>query len=206
VRADVATVWYAQLNLAFAGKASAKDAMAKVDEAAKAARGRLGNEPMSIEVAENGASPGTGSYCVQIAQVAVDPETGQLRVLEILTAVDVAEIVNPKAHQMQIDGGTLMGYGYACLEDLDEADGQVWAANLGEFKLPSPADVPPMRTVLVPGGRGVGSANVKTIGGTTNCAVAPAIANAVASATSHRLRRLPITAERIFAELNAGGQ
>jgi len=174
-----------------------------VDAAVKAWQGRLDNEPVMVDVEETAAGPEVGSYCIQLAQVAVDPETGQLKVLEILTAVDVAAIINPKAHQMQIDGGTLMGYGYACLEDLDESDGQLWAANLGEFKIPSAADAPALRTVLVEGGRGVGTANVKMIGELTNCAPAPAIANAVAEATGCRLRSLPITAERIHAELRA---
>ncbi len=176
-----------------------------VDAAVKAWQGRLGNEPVMVDVEETGAGPETGSYCVQLAQVAVDPGTGQMKVLEILTAVDVAEIINPKAHQMQIDGGTLMGFGYACLEDLDESDGQIWAANLGDFKIASAIDAPPMRTVLVRGGRGVGTANVKMIGELTNCSVAPAIANALADATGARLRRLPMTAERIYAHLNGQG-
>jgi len=123
---------------------------------------------VDIDALMQQTGPPVGSYCVQIAQVAVDPETGQLQLLEILTAVDVAEIINPKAHQMQIDGGAVMGIGFARLEDLDEQDGQVWAANLGEFKLPSPRDVPELRTVLVGGGVGVGAANVKHIGETAN--------------------------------------
>ena len=102
---------------------------------------------------------------------------------------------------MQIDGGVVMGYGFACLEDLDEADGQVWAANLGEYKLPTARDVPSLRTVLVPGGRGHGTANVKAIAESLTPPVAAAIANAVADATGRRLRRLPITSEAIFAAL-----
>jgi CO/xanthine dehydrogenase Mo-binding subunit len=103
---------------------------------------------------------------------------------------------------MQIDGGAAMGFGFACLEDLQESEGQVWAANLGEYKLPSARDVPPMRTVLVPGAIGVGSANVKNVGESTTPPVAAALANAVFTATGCRLRELPITSERIFAALH----
>lgn len=175
-----------------------------VDVAAKAWRGRLGEEPIVVELNDE-IGPPLGSYVVQIAQVGVDPQTGQLGVLEILTAVDVANIVNPAAHQMQIDGGTAMGFGFACLEDLDEAGGQVWAANLGEFKLPSMRDVPPLRTVLVRGGTGLGTANVKNIGESTTPPVAAAIANAVFDATGCRIRELPLTAERIFGVLGQDG-
>lgn len=173
---------------------------AAAEVAAKAWRNRLDDKPILIEVDEP-IDPHVGSYVMQIAQVAVDPETGELRVLEILTAIDVAEIIHPAAHQMQIDGGVAMGFGFCCLEDLGEAEGQVWAANLSEYKLPSARDVPRYRTIKVPGGVGVGAANIKNIGELTTPPVAPAIANAVFDATGRRLRDLPLTAERIYAAM-----
>jgi CO/xanthine dehydrogenase Mo-binding subunit len=171
-----------------------------VDQAVKAWRERLDHGPVSVVVNEAGGPP-IGSYSVQMAQVAVDPETGETKVLEILSAIDVAEIINAKAHQMQVDGGSTQGFGFACLEDLDESDGQVWAANLGEFKIPSARDVPAYRTILVPGGRGVGTANVKNIGESTNPPTAAAIANAIANATGVRVRDLPLRAERVYRAL-----
>jgi CO/xanthine dehydrogenase Mo-binding subunit len=172
-----------------------------VDAAAKAWGNRTRDDESVVVELHQGIGPAVGSYVVQVAQVAVDPATGQLRVLEILTAIDVAAIINPKAHQMQVDGGVAMGFGFACLEDLDESDGQVWAANLGEFRLPSARDVPPYRTVRVPGATGVGTANVKNIGESTTPPVAPAIASAVFAATGCRIRDLPITAEKILRAL-----
>jgi CO/xanthine dehydrogenase Mo-binding subunit len=151
-----------------------------------------------------GAEPPALSYCVQAARVAVDPETGQVRIVELISAVDVASIVNPRAHQMQIDGGAVMGIGFACLEDLLEDEGQVWASSLGEFRLPTAGDVPALRTVLVGGGRGIGPANVKAVGELTNVPVAAAVANAVADAVGVRVRELPITAERVYWILREG--
>ena len=174
-----------------------------VDAASKAWHNRLRDESVMVEVDEI-FGPDVGSYIVQIAQVAVDPATGELRVLEIENAVDVAAIINPKAHQMQIDGGVTMGLGYACLEDLDESDGQVWAANLGEFKIASSSDVPEYKTVLVRGARGVGTANVKNIGESTTPPVGALIANAVYAATGCRIRELPVTAERIYEAMHGG--
>jgi CO/xanthine dehydrogenase Mo-binding subunit len=144
------------------------------------------------------AAPAVVSYCAQAATVAVDPGTGQVAVLDLTTAVDVGRIVSPRAHQMQIDGGAVMGYGFACLEDLLEEDGQLMAANLGEFKIPSAADIPPLRTVLVTGGQGVTSAGVKPVGELANVPVAAAVANAVAAATGCRIRDLPVTAEQVY--------
>lgn len=156
-----------------------------------AASGRAGRPPVS-------------SYCAQVAQVAVDPATGQVRVLEIRSAVDVGAIVHPLGHQMQIDGGAVMGYGFACLEDLAEDGGQITAGNLGEFRLPAASDVPALRTVLVEGGQGVTPANVKPVGELTNVPVAAAVANAVADATGCRIRDLPVTAEKVFWALQEG--
>jgi CO/xanthine dehydrogenase Mo-binding subunit len=173
-----------------------------LDRAARAWRDRGDpGEPVEIRSGPDGGAgspPAVSSYCAQVAQVAVDPVTGQVKVLEILSAVDVGRIVHPAGHQMQIDGGTVMGYGFACLEDLAEDDGQVTAANLGEFRLPVMADIPALRTVLVEGGQGVTSANVKPVGELTNVPVAAAVANAVADATGCRIRDLPVTAEKVY--------
>lgn len=176
---------------------------AALARAARAWRERAGDGPVEVDTAGTGPAGGAGtapvsSYCAQVAQVAVDPATGQVRVLEIGSAVDVGQIVHPLGHQMQIDGGAMMGYGFACLEDLAEDAGQITAANLGEFKLPSMGDAPALRTVLVEGGQGVTAANVKPIGELTNVPVAAAIANAVAAATGCRIRDLPITAEKVY--------
>lgn len=177
--------------------------------AAQAWRDRTGDEPVVVEAGPgnpgtaypSAGGPGTApvaSYCAQVARVAVDPATGQVKVLELLSAVDVGQVIHPPGHQMQIDGGAIMGYGFACLEDLAEDDGQITAANLGEFKLPSINDAPVLRTVLVEGGQGVTPANVKPVGELTNVPVAAAVANAVADATGCRIRDLPVTGEKVF--------
>jgi CO/xanthine dehydrogenase Mo-binding subunit len=163
-----------------------------------------GTKAVTIETGA-GSEPPALSFCAEVADVAVDPETGQVLVLGLVTAVDVASVLRPRSHRMQVEGGTVMGYGFACLEDLLEADGQVWAANLAEFRLPTPADVPPLRTVLVEGGRGVGPAGVKAVGELSNVPTAAAIANAVAEATGCRVRQLPLTAERVFWTLGGTG-
>lgn len=158
-----------------------------------------------VEVTTNeGTDAPSGGYSAQLARVAVDPATGQLKVLEIVSAVDVAEIVNEKAHQMQVDGGTVMGFGFAVMEDLLEDDGRVWAQSMGEFKLPNIADIPKLTTVLLRGGKGVGPNNIKSVGELTNCGTGAAIANAVADAIGVRLRKLPLRAEAIYWAMKKG--
>jgi putative selenate reductase molybdopterin-binding subunit len=173
-----------------------------IGQAAAAYREAEGKRPVTV-VADPAAEPAVTSFCVQIAQVAVDPGSGQVRVLEVLTAADVANVVSPSAHRLQLEGGAAMGFGLACLEDLVILEGRVWAANLGEFRVPSPVDVPAWRTVLVPGGKGLGGLGVKAVGELGNVPTAAAIANAVADAVGVRIRDLPLTAERVYAGLRA---
>lgn len=172
-----------------------------VHHLAEAWAARDGDGPIEV-VTEAGGEDLVISFCAQVARVAVDPDTGQVRVLEIVTAADVARVLRPRSHQLQLDGGTVMGFGFACFEDLLDTDGQVWASNLSEFRLPTAADVPPLRTVLVEGGRGVGPANVKLVAELSNVPTAAAIANAVANAAGCRIRTLPITAERVYWALH----
>ncbi|MBV8085368.1 MAG: xanthine dehydrogenase family protein molybdopterin-binding subunit [Chloroflexi bacterium] len=161
-----------------------------------------------IEVTVETEAPGRGggaiNYCAQICQVAVDVETGQVQVLNFLTAHDVAEIIEPVSHNGQIDGGIAMGVGFALSEDLGIEDGRVTSTHLGDYKLPTMPDMPPLQVVLLPGGKGVGPLNVKSIGEMSNVASAAAIANAVGDAIGACLDTLPLTAERVRAAAAAG--
>jgi CO/xanthine dehydrogenase Mo-binding subunit len=180
---------------------------ATLARAAQAWRERAGAEAVDVPaVPDETEDAPMLSYCAQVARVAVDPATGQVRVLDITTAVDVGQVINPLAHQMQVDGGTVMGYGFACLEDLAEEDGQIGAASLGEFKIASMTDAPVLRTVLVTGGKGATPAGVKPVGELTNVPTSAAIANAVAAATGCRIRDLPITAEKLYWALREAGR
>lgn len=188
-------------GVAAGGSAITRAFALTADAVEKAWRDRIEDIPIVVDCALPTDGETVGTFTIQIAQVAVDLETGALRVLQILTAADIGNVINDLAHQMQVDGGTLMGFGFGCLEDLVQEDGQIWAANLGEFKIASERDAPELKTVLVQHGRGVGSANVKPIGESTTPPTAAAIANAVFAATGCRIRDLPITAERIYEAL-----
>jgi CO/xanthine dehydrogenase Mo-binding subunit len=84
----------------------------------------------------------------------------------------------------------------------------VSTAHLGDYKLPTIADVPPLDVVLVRGGQGVGPQNIKTIGEISNVPAAAAVANAVSNALGVCLDSLPLTAEKVWAAIHgsdAGG-
>ncbi|HZM45843.1 MAG TPA: xanthine dehydrogenase family protein molybdopterin-binding subunit [Burkholderiales bacterium] len=146
------------------------------------------------------------SFTAQVAEVAVDPATGQVSVRHFTTAHDVGTVINPIGHQGQIEGGLIQGLGYALMEELPTEDGRISTLNLGETKLPTIADIPPLTTVLVEDAVGPGPFRAKAIGEGSISAVAPAIANAVADACGVRILDLPITAEKVYFALRAKEQ
>jgi CO/xanthine dehydrogenase Mo-binding subunit len=141
------------------------------------------------------------SFAAQVAEVSVDPETGQVTLLRYTTAHDVGQIVNPIGHQGQIDGSIMQGVGYGLMEELQVEDGRAINLSFGDYKLPTMRDAPPLTTVLVESGNGVGPYHIKGIGESPLTPVAPAIANAVADAIGVRIRDLPLTSEKIYRAL-----
>ncbi len=142
------------------------------------------------------------SFLVQIAEVSVDRETGQVKLLRVTSAHDVGTVLDPIGHQGQINGGAVQGIGQAVMEDLAVVDGRVQTANLGDYKLPTIADVPDLMTVLVQSADGAGPYHTKGIGEYAIEGLPAAIANAVEDAAGVRIKDLPITAERVYWALH----
>ena len=158
--------------------------------------------PVSVTATVNvDPRPDLSCFCAQVAEVEVDPETGQVRLHRFVTAHDVGTVINPVTHQGQIDGGVVQGIGLALMEELAMEEGQVTALHLGEYKLPTIADVPELETALLSTAEGPLPYGGKAIGEMANCSPAAAIANAVASAAGVRSFTLPITAERVYRAL-----
>jgi putative selenate reductase molybdopterin-binding subunit len=144
------------------------------------------------------------SFAVQVAEVSVDPETGEVKLLKFTTGHDVGTILNETGHQGQINGGVMQGIGLALMEELKLEDGRVTNASLGDYKVPTILDIPPLQTVLVRGDRGNGPYNVKGIGELPIVPVSPAVMNAIEDAIGVRIRSLPATAEKVYTALRGG--
>lgn len=142
------------------------------------------------------------SLVAQVAEVAVDEETGEVQVRKLTTAHNTGTILNPLTHQGQIDGAVIMGLGYGVIENLacDES-GKVIAANMGEYKIPNIQDIPELKTTILQSDFGSGPYNSMSIGETALIPTAAAIANAVEDAVGVRIKSLPITAEKILDAL-----
>ncbi|HEY2596055.1 MAG TPA: molybdopterin cofactor-binding domain-containing protein, partial [Chloroflexota bacterium] len=143
---------------------------------------------------------GDSNFTAFAIEVAVDPDTGQVRVADVLQVVDVGTIINPVAHEGQLRGGFGFGFGAAMMEDLATQDGRVLTPSLGEYKLPTQMDMPPYRLAYVES-VGPGPFGAKMAGELSNCAVAPAVANAIFDAVGVRLTDLPVSAEAVLRAL-----
>jgi CO/xanthine dehydrogenase Mo-binding subunit len=176
------------------------------DGVAQALRG----EPIRVVGAYDGtqhdaAHPADYSFAGFAFDVEVDRETGAFELRDGLLVAEVGRIINPVGHQGQLDGGFVYGYGASTMEEmpLDES-GKLTSLSLGDYKLPTMRDIPPMRTILIEAPSAGGAYGSKMAGELSSSGVGPAIVNAVANATGVRLAEFPITAERVYAALARG--
>jgi CO/xanthine dehydrogenase Mo-binding subunit len=145
---------------------------------------------------------GDQAHCVQAAEVRVDAETGAVELLRMASAQDVGTIINPIGHQGQIEGALVQGIGFGLMEELASDEGHINASHLGDYKMPTIRDVPPLTTANLPA-EGPGPFAARAIGELPHIPTAGAIANAIADAIGAPLFELPITAERVLAALDA---
>ena len=145
------------------------------------------------------------SFTAQVAEVAIDPDTGAVHLLRFTTAHDVGTILNPVDHQGQIEGAVMQGIGYALTEELAVDEGRVTSASFGDYKIPNMRDIPELRTVVLASESGPGPYNARGIGENPSGPVAPAIANAVEDAVGVRIKDLPVTAEKVYRALAEKG-
>ena len=141
--------------------------------------------------------------CIQVAEVSVDVETGQIKLRQFTTAHSTGTILNPLMHQGQIDGGVVMGMGYSVMEGMSIDEGKVTTTNFGENKIPSIRDIPPLKTVIQEFPVGNGPYGGMSIGEPPVVPTAAAIANAIQDAVGVRIKDLPITAEKVLNALKA---
>lgn len=151
-------------------------------------------------------NPPVTSFAVQVAEVEVEPETGQIKVKKITSAHDTGVVLNKLTYQGQVDGGVINGLGLALMEETPMIDGRITALNLGEFKIPSFGDIPKLTTILLQSPTGPVPFQGKAVAELPNVPTAAAIANAVYDAVGVRLYQLPLTAERVYWAIRGGGK
>lgn len=145
-----------------------------------------------------GSESGAFSFCAHAVEVEIDPETGQVKVVDYAIATDSGTIINPVLAQGQVDGGLIQGIGYALTEGILMEDGQLQNPNFSDYKIPCIKDIPPMQSVFVPSYEQTGPFGAKGVGEISMDPVAAAIGNAVADAIGARIHTLPITPEKVL--------
>ncbi|MCL5960590.1 MAG: molybdopterin-dependent oxidoreductase, partial [Chloroflexi bacterium] len=144
------------------------------------------------------------AFAAAAAEVEVDPETGQVRLLSFTSAHDVAQAINPMIVEGQIQGGAAQGIGYGLFEEMvyDQESGRLLNPSFVDYKVPTAMDLPRIVPVIVePGPDPAVPAGVKGVGEAGYICAAGAIANAVSDAVGVRISELPITSERIYNAL-----
>ena len=140
---------------------------------------------------------------VQFTEVAVDTETGIVRVERVVAVQDCGRPINPMLIESQVQGGVLMGLSYALYEEriLDQHTGRMVNANLEQYKLAGPRETPTIEVVVLENYQGNSATDAYGIAEPSNIATAPAIANAIYNAIGVRMRALPITPAAVLAAL-----
>ncbi len=141
----------------------------------------------------------------QFAEVEVDTETGLVRVLKIVAVHDAGRALNPAMFERQVNGGVMMGLGYALLErrTMDDLEGRVMNPNLEDYKILGPFELPEIETVIVEPITPMNNIGAKGLGEPPTVPTAAAVANAVAHALGLRITELPLSPDRILAALEA---
>jgi isoquinoline 1-oxidoreductase beta subunit len=140
-----------------------------------------------------------GTVVAEVAEISLDQDSGRIGVHRVVAAVDCGRAINPNGATAQIEGSIVMGTSAALIEEITVKDGRVQAGNFSRYPLISMAQTPDVETILLeaPDGkpRGLGEPPIGPI--------APAIGNAFFALVGVRLRRLPMTPERVKAALRA---
>jgi CO/xanthine dehydrogenase Mo-binding subunit len=171
-----------------------------LDAAQILGKGARGPNPAGMQVL---------TFGVQVAEVAVDIETGEIWVERIAAVHDVGRVINPLGASSQIEGGIIQGIGHTLSEERlhDPTTGQILTTSLDAYKLPTFADVPEIVSELIDepdshltnlGSKGLGEPPIVP--------TAAAIANAIRDATGAAVRRLPISREEMLRALREAEQ
>lgn len=142
-------------------------------------------------------------YSACAVEVAVNEETGQVKVLKYSSAADTGNPINPELVRGQIEGGVMMAIGFAINEDhYYDKNGKVWNANLGDYRVPTSLDVPKVADTyahICPDPLPDGPFGAKGMAESITVPVAPAIAEAIYKAVGVRVTYYPMTAESVLA-------
>ena len=148
-----------------------------------------------------GNESGAYNYGVQAGQVEVDPETGQVKVLQYVIASDCGTVIYPIGAEGQVEGGFAQGLGYALTEGLRFDEGRPVNPNFSDYRIVSMRDMPPLKHGFADSYEPTGPFGAKGLGELNMDPTAAVISNAIFDAVGVRIKTLPITPEKILQAL-----
>lgn len=141
-------------------------------------------------------------FAAHFAEVEVDTETGDVRVIKYVAATDCGTAINPQLAQGQVEGAVLNGISFALTEEyLYDGRGRMMNPDFNNYKIFTAPDMPLLKVILVPGWEDSGPFGAKSVGEIGISGPVPAIANAIYDAIGVRLNRTPFTPERVLKAL-----
>jgi CO/xanthine dehydrogenase Mo-binding subunit len=141
------------------------------------------------------------------AEVEVDPETGQVKILQFYSVGDTGTAINPKHCEQQLLGSAITHLGLTLFEELIFDEGQLVNGSLLDYQVASIKDLPEsFRPIIVEVPHDMGPFGAKGVGETGTLTVSAAIANAIHDAAGIRIRELPITPEKVLRALASRNQ
>ena len=143
------------------------------------------------------------AWATQVCEVEVDTRTGVVRLVKVTAAHDVGRVLNRLGIEGQIEGGVVMGQGYAMTEELIIENGHCKNPAFRDYKLVTAPEIPEMDVSFIESMDGEGPQGAKGVGEAPAICMAAAIANAIENATGVRIRGLPFTPERVYRALHA---
>jgi len=157
--------------------------------------------PVDFRTGEGNVS-GSYGFEAQIAEVEVNKETGEVKILKMWDAHDIGKAINPQSVEAQIEGSLAMGIGYTFLENLQfDKQGRPANGNLAHYRLPRSMGMPEMETILIETNDPEGPFGAKGMGEASLLPTSAAIANAIEDAIGIRIKELPITPDKILKAL-----
>ncbi len=162
----------------------------------------------TVKLDENGYGAPYWPYTFNAygVEVEVDTLTGRVQCTKVWCAQDVGRAVNPELCEGQVDGGVVMGLGYALYEDLAVKDGKINNNRFSKYIIPTAMDVPVINKYLIEDPENTAPYGAKGIGEPVMVPVAPAILNAIHNAVGVRIMALPATPDKVLAALQAKEQ
>ena len=150
--------------------------------------------------------PTTPALAAQIAKIEVDAETGRIKVLKMASSQDVGFAINPMAVEGQIEGGTVQGYAWATMEEMQYDENGSVNPGFVDYRVPTTADLPTVESIIVEVAAPQGPFGAKGVGEPPITPTLATMANAVVDAVGVRITELPMTPERVVDAIGNNGQ